>query len=209
VSSHPEHKCDRPPGWRATPSPPSSTPPGSALIKVQRHGGSVLKALYRSAICPFGKPPLHPVPAATATAPTHSPRITRLQEEMRFKVLHALQQQPDMNQRQLAELLGVSLGKTNYLLRALVDKGLLKARNFRNSQNKLAYAYLLTPSGMAQKAELTRAYWSALEAYAKAAFRFRSRNRWGPSSIRAAPAGSQWLGSRTEDSVFLCFLSKS
>ena len=118
----------------------------------------MLKALYRSAICPFGKPPFHPVPSATATAPTHSPRITRLQEEMRFKVLHALQQQPDMNQRQLAELLGVSLGKTNYLLRALVEKGLLKARNFRNSQNKLAYAYLLTPSGIAQKAELTRGY---------------------------------------------------
>jgi EPS-associated MarR family transcriptional regulator len=77
---------------------------------------------------------------------------------MRFKVLHALQQQPDMNQRQLAELLGVSLGKTNYLLRALVDKGLLKARNFRNSHNKLAYAYLLTPSGIAQRAELTRGY---------------------------------------------------
>ena len=98
------------------------------------------------------------MPSATAPAPTHSPRITRLQEEMRFKVLHALQQQPDMNQRQLAELLGVSLGKTNYMLRALVEKGLLKARNFRNSQNKLAYAYLLTPSGIAQKAELTRGY---------------------------------------------------
>jgi EPS-associated MarR family transcriptional regulator len=125
-------------------------------LKVQRHGGSVLKALYRSAICPFGKPPFHPVPAATA--PAHSPRITRLQEEMRFKVLHALQQQPDMNQRQLADMLGVSLGKANYLLRALVEKGLLKARNFRNSQNKLAYAYLLTPSGIAQKAELTRGY---------------------------------------------------
>jgi EPS-associated MarR family transcriptional regulator len=125
-------------------------------LKVQRHGGSVLKALYRPANCPFGKPPFHPVPAATA--PAHSPRITRLQEEMRFKVLHALQQQPDMNQRQLADMLGVSLGKANYLLRALVEKGLLKARNFRNSQNKLAYAYLLTPSGIAQKAELTRGY---------------------------------------------------
>ena len=93
-----------------------------------------------------------------AVAQTCSPRLSILQGEMRFKVLHALQQQPDMNQRQLAELLGVSLGKTNYLLRALVEKGLLKARNFRNSQNKLAYAYLLTPSGIAQKAELTRGY---------------------------------------------------
>jgi DNA-binding Lrp family transcriptional regulator len=57
---------------------------------------------------------------------------------MRLKVLHALQQQPDLNQRQLAVQLGVSLGKTNYLLRALVDKGLLKACNFRNSENKRA-----------------------------------------------------------------------
>jgi EPS-associated MarR family transcriptional regulator len=77
---------------------------------------------------------------------------------MRFKVLRALEQQPDLSQRQLADMLGVSLGKANYLLRALVEKGLLKARNFRNSQNKLAYAYLLTPSGIAQKAELTRGY---------------------------------------------------
>jgi len=87
---------------------------------VQRHGGSVLKALYHSAICPLGNPPFHTVPSATT--PAHSPRITRLQEEMRFKVLHALQQQPDMNQRQLADMLGVSLGKANYLLRALVER---------------------------------------------------------------------------------------
>jgi EPS-associated MarR family transcriptional regulator len=89
---------------------------------------------------------------------TTTPRSTRIQEEMRFKVLRALEQQPDLSQRQLADMLGVSLGKANYLLRALLDKGLLKARNFRNSQNKLAYAYLVTPSGIAQKAELTRSY---------------------------------------------------
>jgi EPS-associated MarR family transcriptional regulator len=77
---------------------------------------------------------------------------------MHFRVLRALQQQPSLNQRQLAELLGVSLGKTNYLLRALLDKGLLKARNFRNSQHKLAYAYLITPTGLAEKAALTRGY---------------------------------------------------
>jgi EPS-associated MarR family transcriptional regulator len=98
------------------------------------------------------------LPVPQPPSPASTPRSTRIQEEMRFKVPHALQQQPDMNQRQLAEQLGVSLGKTNYLLRALVEKGLLKARNFRNSQNKLAYAYLLTPSGIAQKAELTRGY---------------------------------------------------
>ena len=114
-------------------------------MNMQRHGGSVLTRYV-------------PKLVLQSNSDSHSPRLARLQDEMRFKVLHALQQQPDMNQRQLAELLGVSLGKTNYLLRALVEKGLLKARNFRNSQNKLAYAYLLTPSGIAQKAELTRGY---------------------------------------------------
>jgi EPS-associated MarR family transcriptional regulator len=98
----------------------------------------------------------HPVPQSPSPAST--PRSARIQEELRFKVLRALEQQPDLSQRQLAEMLGVSLGKANYLLHALLDKGLLKARNFRNSQNKLAYAYLLTPSGIAQKAELTRGY---------------------------------------------------
>jgi EPS-associated MarR family transcriptional regulator len=89
---------------------------------------------------------------------TPTPRSARIQEEMRFKVLRALEQQPDLSQRQLADMLGVSLGKANYLLRALLDKGLLKANNFRNSQNKLAYAYLVTPGGLAEKAALTRGY---------------------------------------------------
>jgi EPS-associated MarR family transcriptional regulator len=92
-----------------------------------------------------------------ATSSNLTPRSARAQDEIRFQVLRALEQQPDLNQRQLAEQLGVSLGKANYLLRALVDKGLLKARNFRNS-HKLAYAYLLTPQGLAQKAALTQSY---------------------------------------------------
>ena len=99
-----------------------------------------------------------PTPVPQSPSPGSTPRSARLQEEMRFKVLHALQQQPDLSQRQLADMLGVSLGKANYLLHALLDKGLLKARNFRNSQNKLAYAYLVTPGGLAEKAALTRGY---------------------------------------------------
>jgi len=91
-------------------------------------------------------------------SPAYTPRSARIQEEMRFKVLRALEQQPDLSQRQLADTLGVSLGKANYLLRALLDKGLLKAENFRSSQNKLAYAYLITPRGLAEKAALTRGY---------------------------------------------------
>lgn len=80
---------------------------------------------------------------------------TTVQEESHLKVLRLLESNPHMNQRDLAEALGVSLGKTNYCVRALLDNGLIKMRNFRNSQNKRAYAYLLTPAGIAAKAELT------------------------------------------------------
>ncbi len=100
--------------------------------------------------------PTAPPQAATATEPP--PRSATLQEQMRFKVLDALQQNPDLTQRQLAALMGVSLGKANYVLRALVDKGLVKAERFNNSRDKLAYAYLLTPQGLAQRAALTRSY---------------------------------------------------
>lgn len=78
-----------------------------------------------------------------------------VRDEYHLKVLRLLEASPDMSQRDLAEALGVSVGKTNYCVRGLVDKGLLKMNNFRNSQNKLAYAYLLTPAGIAAKADLT------------------------------------------------------
>ncbi len=78
-----------------------------------------------------------------------------LHDEIHLKVLRLLEATPAINQRHLAEALGVSLGKANFCLRALLDKGLVKAENFRNNQNKLSYAYLLTPSGFAEKAALT------------------------------------------------------
>jgi EPS-associated MarR family transcriptional regulator len=71
------------------------------------------------------------------------------------RTLDLLDQSPDLNQRQLAAELGISLGKANYCLRALLAKGQVKAQNFKNSQNKLAYAYVLTPSGIAARADLT------------------------------------------------------
>ncbi len=79
--------------------------------------------------------------------------ITNLQHDIR--TLEVLQQNPTLSQRELAQVLGVSLGKANYCLRALLAKGLLKAQNFKNSKNKLAYAYTLTPAGVAARAELT------------------------------------------------------
>jgi EPS-associated MarR family transcriptional regulator len=78
-----------------------------------------------------------------------------LQEENHLKVLRLLAVNPHLSQRDLADALGVSLGKTNYCLKALLDKGFIKMQSFRKSQNKLAYAYLLTPVGIAEKAGLT------------------------------------------------------
>ncbi len=74
--------------------------------------------------------------------------------ETHYHLLRYLEAHPQVSQRELAEHLGVSLGKTNYCLRALVDKGLVKARNFRNSQNKRAYLYHLTPQGIEAKARI-------------------------------------------------------
>lgn len=76
-------------------------------------------------------------------------------EEAHLKALRLLEFNPHLTQREIADALGVSLGKTNYCLNALLDKGLIKMQNFRNSQNKRAYSYLLTPMGIAAKAELT------------------------------------------------------
>ena len=74
--------------------------------------------------------------------------------ESHYRVLKALEANPNLSQRQLATELGISVGKANYCIKALIDKGWVKARNFRNSDNKLAYAYMLTPSGIRRKAQL-------------------------------------------------------
>jgi EPS-associated MarR family transcriptional regulator len=66
-----------------------------------------------------------------------------------------LTESPDLSQRELAQRMGLSLGKTNYCLRRLIDKGWVKVNNFRNSKNKLAYAYVLTPSGLSAKGRAT------------------------------------------------------
>ena len=78
-----------------------------------------------------------------------------LADEMRYKLMRLLEAKPEMSQREVARELGISLGKANYCLRALVSKGWIKASNFKNSHNKAAYLYLLTPQGIEQKAQLT------------------------------------------------------
>jgi len=78
-----------------------------------------------------------------------------LTDEYRYKVLKLLDDNPELTQRQLAKTLGISLGKVNYCLKALIAKGVIKAGNFKNSQNKKAYAYFLTPKGVEDKARVT------------------------------------------------------
>lgn len=78
-----------------------------------------------------------------------------ISDEHRYKIFKLVEYNPKISQRQLAHELGISLGKTNYCLKALVEIGLLKASNFRNSKNKLAYAYKLTPKGIEERANVT------------------------------------------------------
>lgn len=78
-----------------------------------------------------------------------------LTEEMRYKLLRLLHANPDLSQRDLADALGISLGKVNYCMSALIARGLIKASNFKNSKNKAAYVYLLTPRGFEERARVT------------------------------------------------------
>jgi EPS-associated MarR family transcriptional regulator len=78
-----------------------------------------------------------------------------LTDEYRYKLLQLLEANPQISQRELAGALGISLGKVNYCLNALMEKGLVKARNFKNNKNKRAYIYYLTPHGFQEKAAVT------------------------------------------------------
>lgn len=77
------------------------------------------------------------------------------QEDTAYRVMRLLQDNPDMTQRELAQKLGLSVGGLNYCLKALVDKGWVKVHNFAHSKNKFGYVYVLTPHGIAKKAQLT------------------------------------------------------
>ncbi len=80
------------------------------------------------------------------------------QLENTYRIIREIDREEPVTQRDLSQNLGYSLGKVNYLVRALVDKGLIKLENFKNSRNKLAYRYILTPRGMQEKARITREF---------------------------------------------------
>jgi EPS-associated MarR family transcriptional regulator len=83
---------------------------------------------------------------------------TGARDELRLRVLRALEANPELSQRQLAAELGVSLGGVNYALKALIGRGFVKADNFRRSGSKVAYLYVLTPKGIAEKSSLATAF---------------------------------------------------
>jgi EPS-associated MarR family transcriptional regulator len=83
---------------------------------------------------------------------SHIEQCLYVEDEIHYKLLKVLDESPDVTQRELAAKLGVSLGKANYCLRALMGRGWVKMANFRRSPNKMGYAYLLTPRGIDEKA---------------------------------------------------------
>jgi EPS-associated MarR family transcriptional regulator len=85
-------------------------------------------------------------------------RQAKLQEDTYFRVMRILNENPDLTQRELAEKLGISVGGLNYCLKALMEKGLVKMKNFAKSKNKFGYVYVLTPTGMAEKAAITHRF---------------------------------------------------
>jgi EPS-associated MarR family transcriptional regulator len=88
---------------------------------------------------------------------TTQPPLSR-GEALDFELLDLLSREPELSQREMAERLGLSLGRMNYCLKALRDKGAVKLRNFQKSPNKLGYAYVLTPTGISQRTRLASAF---------------------------------------------------
>jgi EPS-associated MarR family transcriptional regulator len=84
--------------------------------------------------------------------------IKPIDADLRFRVLHLLEKEPTLTQRELAKKLGISLGGVNYCLKALIEIGYIKAENFGININKAAYLYLLTPQGLSEKANLTAGF---------------------------------------------------
>lgn len=83
---------------------------------------------------------------------------SKMQEDVRFRILRLLEDNPEMSQRDLAREVGISTGSANYVLKALIEKGFVKLGNFRAAQDKRRYAYVLTPRGAAEKAEITKRF---------------------------------------------------
>jgi EPS-associated MarR family transcriptional regulator len=116
-----------------------------------------------------------------------------LSDEYRYKILKRLEADPEISQRELAGELGISLGRANYCLQALIEKGLVKAGNFRNSRNKKGYAYLLTPKGIEDKARITVQFLKLKLAEHEALTREIKHLREEAGQVRASQSGAASL----------------
>jgi len=112
-----------------------------------------------------------------------------LQEDIHFRILRLLQENPEWSQRELASAVGISNGSAHYVLNALVEKGLVKLGNFTSSQDKRRYAYVLTPKGIAERAALTRRFLARkMEEYEALRGEIDAlRGELGPSNELAGP----------------------
>ena len=84
--------------------------------------------------------------------------LKKIDPDVHFRVLHLLEEEPNLTQREVAERLGISLGGVNYCLKSLIDVGHIKTGNFKRNPDKSVYLYLLTPKGMAEKVSLTAGF---------------------------------------------------
>ena len=114
-----------------------------------------------------------------------------LNDADRYRILKRLEANPEISQRALAEELGISLGKINYCLNALIGRGMLKVENFRNNKHKRAYMYYLTPTGLEEKARVTLRFLSARVAEYEALDREIAELRKEAASAAQAPLETQ------------------
>ena len=111
-----------------------------------------------------------------------------LTDEYRYRILKLLEADPHASQRKIADELGISLGRVNYCLQALIEKGLVKANNFRNNTNKSSYLYLLTPRGLDEKARVTLRFLKfKLDEYENVKAEVEELRREAASLKRSAP----------------------
>ena len=103
---------------------------------------------------------VHAMNTSAHSSEEHQPCESASRDELRLRVLRLIEKHPEMSQRDIARELGASLGGVNYALKALIERGFVKAGNFGRSDNKGAYLYLLTPEGVAQKSALAARFLS-------------------------------------------------
>ncbi len=122
-----------------------------------------------------------------------------LDEETEYKLLKMLQEAPQSSQCNIARAMGISLGKTNYCLRTLVEKGRIKARNFYRNPNKRGYAYLLTLNGLERKTHVTAPFSGANKTNTKALSRRFPGSRTRPGYKHQTPRHAQTRRNTHED----------